>query len=938
MSHLQQQYKNPRQGFGDTDHGRIIRAYKQEKSRKEVRTQDFAKNRKLQDVSVPPSPQRVENIPTITDERAKKLMKWKEERNRKRRLQDAKKKPVFKVGIVHHALYSPVTKCNTALTVTAKSSNQVKYQNDIQKRITRATEKRLLAKAAAMKVTSKKPLDIKRSISDTKIQKSFAPDSHKFRPPSGLSRLPLFGVVAIEQTPSEKGDFFENKDCKTHDANNQKLILEKLNSQNIIDLNIDTTDLKTFENSNLSSDKQELSESISNLNTTFEINKITELSNEQNVQEFLQGKSLSSDVGKETSVQKTPVTDTSSKKEDYSEDLILFSPYLTLSRGKKNARKEQMLRLGISPSPSDDIPTKDTVIKNLNISIQEEERTAQYFKLLLNKEINRLKELCTKWLEIQLEKDVPEDAKYEINQAIGQTNLLINKKFERFRGLVSDCETGKGQMLVTCKDLQGFWDMTYMEVRDCDSRFEKLEQRRNREWQEMQSTIDKPVTKKRMTIKKQIVSKPSSLRTLILAARRKKMEEASSMKDTLLQNTNINKDHLISPLNNKKSINFKENTNTRYSTRKSKSIDCNDFKLTPVKHDSCKASWIKLEKVQFSDTIKKIRSPLAIMKISQMCKTPEIQLDDTISYINSDQTPSRSILKKSEEMIDKETRMKSAHKVIFDDQINLTEVPNHEETQTSKSLAAALNRIDSLDLDDSSPERCINAEKRLNFETEDSSDNAEFSPSEVQKQLKEYKDAFGSSVLNAFDSNVDLLSDITSVISSKEISPKVDVNTKSPRKSVRRRQELDLEIRTLRNRIIITNDTPKVKRRSKMLTPKKASVGKKKNERTEESNRRKSLKLLQTDKDDYIQSDENNAEINDLCVHKKKRLTRKSVAFDAESCLVSTENKPVLPMTPHSKRMTPSRKSRSKHEFDENVILQETPKPLGRVTRSYMKN
>jgi len=108
---------------------------------------------------------------------------------------------------------------------------------------------------------------------------------------------------------------------------------------------------------------------------------------------------------------------------------------------------------------------------------------------------------------------------------VGQTNLLINKKFERFRGLVHDCETGKREMLVTCRDLQGFWDMTYMEVKDCDMRFEKLEQRRNRGWQEEEYIVAKPAVKKRKPIKKQIVSsKPSSLRSLILAARKNKME------------------------------------------------------------------------------------------------------------------------------------------------------------------------------------------------------------------------------------------------------------------------------------------------------------------------------------------------------------------------------------------------------------------------------
>lgn len=113
-----------------------------------------------------------------------------------------------------------------------------------------------------------------------------------------------------------------------------------------------------------------------------------------------------------------------------------LSFHLTVaSRGKSNARKEQQLKKGlIHHSSSDDIPTKDTVMRNLNISVEEEEHTAQYFHFLLNKEINRLDELCEKWMEIKGQSDTTEDGQYEIIQAIGQTNLLINKKFERFRG------------------------------------------------------------------------------------------------------------------------------------------------------------------------------------------------------------------------------------------------------------------------------------------------------------------------------------------------------------------------------------------------------------------------------------------------------------------------------------------------------------------------
>ncbi|XP_012246651.1 disks large-associated protein 5-like [Bombus impatiens] len=156
---------------------------------------------------------------------------------------------------------------------------------------------------------------------------------------------------------------------------------------------------------------------------------------------------------------------------------IIYSPYVVSSRGKSNARKEQQLKRGFSlrRSPSDDdIPTKDTIMKNLNVSVEEEERTAQYFHFLLNKETDRLTELCEKWMKIAIEAKITEIDRLEINRVIEQTYLLINKKFDRFRQLVTNCETGKGEMLVTCKDLQGFWDMMYMDIKNCDLQFEKL--------------------------------------------------------------------------------------------------------------------------------------------------------------------------------------------------------------------------------------------------------------------------------------------------------------------------------------------------------------------------------------------------------------------------------------------------------------------------------
>jgi disks large-associated protein 5 len=132
----------------------------------------------------------------------------------------------------------------------------------------------------------------------------------------------------------------------------------------------------------------------------------------------------------------------------------------------------------------------------------------------------------------------PEEIRDVIQAAVGQTRLLINKKFERFRSLVLDCETGKGEMLVTCKDLQGFWDMMYMEIKDCDNRFNKLKELKSKNWivdeseevkEAQKFKKKKPAAVKKLNNKKQNVStKPSSLRAHILAARKKQIADVDS--------------------------------------------------------------------------------------------------------------------------------------------------------------------------------------------------------------------------------------------------------------------------------------------------------------------------------------------------------------------------------------------------------------------------
>ncbi|KAG5315424.1 DLGP5 protein, partial [Pseudoatta argentina] len=860
MPDFKEQYKNPRPGFGDTNHRRYLRACNYDKSRREARTRTFDKHRNLQNASPPTSVQH-EVTSAIADERMKKLIKWREERNRKKKLEAAIKKPAFKVGVVHHSLCSPMVKSGVAI---AKTPNKTENSNYIKKRITRATEKRLLAKAAAQRTVKNSTSVIKHPFKTmTCTKKSFAPADYCFKPPSGLQKMPLFGLVPMKGTPQEKYPSLQTQTSNTEifkTPSHSKLSLNKQKSSQKLSESIirDPDELNTIEAIGVS-----LKEQAENQTDT------PDSLHEEN----------SSSSSTDTKIS-SKITSTPFEKENCDmEDLICFSPYLTRTRGKRNSRIEGQQRLGIGRR-SDEIPTKDTVMKNLNICVEEEERTAQYFMLIVNKETDRLKELCKKWLDIRVKKDVPEDAMYEIQQAVGQTNLLINKKFERFRSLVQDCETGKGEMLVTCKDLQGFWDMTYMEVKDCDMRFEKLEQRQNRGWQEEEYTVVKPAVKKRMAIKKRTVSsKPSSLRSLILAAR-KNIEEGTLNKDIILQQDT----HLSEKPSNRKSFTELRDENTNIRRSISRSHDLDERKSTLARRESS-TRISSVQKVQFSDKIKRMKSPFAAMKISQMCKTPEVELDDTISYVNSDQTPGKSILKKSEELESKEARIKSAHKVNFDDQVFLNNIPLNEEIQAKLSLAAALTRVDSSDKIDTLISPPINAEKRLNFEDSD---------------------------INRDDM-----------------------------------EDVDLGMKVLRNRTILANNTPKkINRSSKMMTPKKTNIDKEENESPVKLSRKSSLKLREKNKDEHMTLNTNDTmqvENVTLIDNTSKKRSLRNVAFD-ETCVVCAENKPVLPMTPYSKRRskTPSRhslKNRNKSidTFNEDLISWDTPDKKyrhRRVTRS----
>ncbi|XP_078053230.1 uncharacterized protein LOC144478824 isoform X2 [Augochlora pura] len=590
MSNFQRKYKAPPARFGDPAAGRIIRSEKQQNARRSGRVATFTRNRDVPNVSA--------REPPVQEDRRTKLLKWKANRDKKRKIEQMKKKKDFVVRGVDKNIFSL-----PANNIVEKHSSVLKKSPP--KRITKVTEKRLLQKQQTEMSKNDKKIAKNNPLPSKKKESTITTDDNASSSKEASVKL-LFG--------------------KTHITFDD--VSQKNSNSSIVETHSNDNSLKSEHNS-------------------------------------------------------------------LSTEPAFFSPYIVSSRGKKNARNEQQMKRGFSLNCSvkDDIPTKDTIAKNLNISSEEEERTAQYFYFLLNKEKDRLNELCDKWSAIKEESNITEDNRYHIHQAIGQTTLLLTKKFERFRGLVNDCETGKGTMLVTCKDLQGFWDIMNMEIKNCDSRFNTLEQLRSRGWKEEEVRIaSKLPEKKKIAVKKKVVPKKVSTIKNFIAKRRKGIvDEAVNTNDIEV-----------------------ETVHSKNKTERSSS--CHGNKSSPAKHKVNKTRSSLLHKAQLTGA-KKHRSSLTTMKISQIYKTPQVTLDNTISYINSDQTPKKSILKQPKKSNEIASSTKSAHKVNFDDVVALNEVPISEEAQAKMDLAAALSRIDDLDIYDSIEDNApVHANVRLTFD------------------------------------------------------------------------------------------------------------------------------------------------------------------------------------------------------------------------------
>jgi len=113
--------------------------------------------------------------------------------------------------------------------------------------------------------------------------------------------------------------------------------------------------------------------------------------------------------------------------------------------------------------------------------------SASHYLDLLNNEISNITGLCDKWQGVLSDtvqnSVIPDEVCGNIQIAVGQAQLLMKKKFEQFRGLIAFCENGGFEKQVTVEDLQGFWEVMYIQVEDIHKKFEEIETLKKNNWE-----------------------------------------------------------------------------------------------------------------------------------------------------------------------------------------------------------------------------------------------------------------------------------------------------------------------------------------------------------------------------------------------------------------------------------------------------------------------
>jgi len=105
-----------------------------------------------------------------------------------------------------------------------------------------------------------------------------------------------------------------------------------------------------------------------------------------------------------------------------------------------------------------------------------EEVSVEFFEKMLEREKIKMVSVCQVW-ETKLRhsaSEIPEAIQGMIRSAVGQGRQILAERFPQFQDLVDRCASGVNSPKVLVSDLQGFWEMIDIQVKDVQEKFSAL--------------------------------------------------------------------------------------------------------------------------------------------------------------------------------------------------------------------------------------------------------------------------------------------------------------------------------------------------------------------------------------------------------------------------------------------------------------------------------
>jgi len=111
------------------------------------------------------------------------------------------------------------------------------------------------------------------------------------------------------------------------------------------------------------------------------------------------------------------------------------------------------------------------------------QKDGKYYLVRLEMEVEKLNLLINSSERENRLAQIPEEASGKIRNAIGKAQLLLRKRFKQFRELCQDnIENDPDKKETKSTDLQGYWEMMFIQIDDVNALFTEIETLKANNW------------------------------------------------------------------------------------------------------------------------------------------------------------------------------------------------------------------------------------------------------------------------------------------------------------------------------------------------------------------------------------------------------------------------------------------------------------------------